>query len=115
MPPFLSRSKGVWVSLLQLPCRSGFPSGVRGATQGLALTGAFAGACAPAGANGIAERPSARASAPASENALCRECKVLFIVIDSCIGFRVLILVGLALTNKNARRQPRIRVFSFVS
>jgi hypothetical protein len=64
---------------------------VRGATQGLAVPGAFAGACAPAGANGIAEKTSAIVSAPARENALCCERTVILIVIvlGSCIGFRV--------------------------
>ncbi len=54
---FPIRSRGVWVSLLQLPWRSGLPSAVRGATQLLPLAG---------------EKPSSRTSAPASEGPLCR-------------------------------------------
>ena len=44
------RSSGVCVSLVQLPCKSGLPSGVRGTTHRVPLAGVgvpFAGACAP--------------------------------------------------------------------
>ena len=40
-PPALMRSSGVCVSLVQLPCRSGLPSGVRGTTH-LAVEGFWA-------------------------------------------------------------------------
>ena len=40
---FWTSSSGVCVSLLQLPCRSGLPSGVRGTTHGLPLAAAGAG------------------------------------------------------------------------
>ena len=62
------RSSGVTVALVQLPCRSGWPSGVRGVVDG---AGGFALPAGAWAATGVSHSPAARARLPTAPSVRC--------------------------------------------